>query len=92
MKKIMIIVLGMVFLNTGMAGTPATCEAYYKEIDIYLSKLKGIGVQQAQIDIVRQQYEQSRKQIARLPADNQAMACQQELDVLEQAVDAAGIK
>lgn len=92
MKKIMIIVLGMVFLNTGMAATTATCEAYYKEIDIYLSKLKETGVQQAQIDIVRQQYEQSRKQIARLPADNQEMACKQGLDVLEQAVDAAGMK
>ncbi|MGE2231201.1 DUF5339 domain-containing protein [Escherichia coli] len=78
-------------MSASAALTPA-CEEYYKEIDNFVAKMKEMGTPEAQVNTLKQQYEQSRKQIAALPDASQDMACKQGLDALRQSMSAAGIK
>ena len=92
MKKIIILSLSLLFVNSALAATSESCESYKKQMDSYLIKMKEMGTQQTQIDMLSQQFEQSFTQIKNLPAESQEMTCKQCLDALKQTMEAANIK
>ena len=54
--------------------------------------MKEMGTPDAQINVIKQQYEQSKQQISALPESSQDMACKQGLEALKQSMSAVGIK
>ncbi|MDW6628087.1 DUF5339 domain-containing protein, partial [Escherichia coli] len=92
MKTITVLLTTVLFSMSASAALTPACEEYYKEIDNFVAKMKEMGTPEAQVNTLKQQYEQSRKQIAALPDASQDMACKQGLDALRQSMSAAGIK
>ena len=74
------------------AESASVCQDYYKEIDNFMDKMKEMGTPDAQINVIKQQYEQSKQQISALPESSQDMACKQGLEALKQSMSAVGIK
>ncbi|HFG5847100.1 TPA: DUF5339 family protein [Salmonella enterica] len=92
MKAITVLLTATLFSVSASAALTPACEEYYKEIDNFVAKMKETGTPEAQLNTLKQQYEQSRQQIAALPDASQDMACKQGLDALRQSMSAAGIK
>lgn len=92
MKAITVLLTAALFSVSASAALTPVCEEYYKEIDNFVSKMKETGTPEAQVNTLKNQYEQSRQQIAALPEASQDMACKQGRDALRQSMSAAGIK
>lgn len=92
MKKIFIFSLGLLFLNNAIAASSESCESYKREMGSYLTKMKEAGTQQPQIDMLKQQFDQSFSQIEQLPKESQEMTCKQGLDALKQSMKATNIQ
>ena len=92
MKKIIALLFVATFATSASAAMTQTCQDYYKEIDNFMDKMKEMGTPDAQINVIKQQYEQSKQQISALPESSQDMACKQGLEALKQSMSAVGIK
>ncbi|WP_336285830.1 DUF5339 domain-containing protein [Citrobacter arsenatis] len=92
MKKVIMVCFGLLFVNSAMAAGSESCALYKTEIDSYLSKMKEMGTQQSQLDMLKQQFEQSLSQMKNLPADSQEMTCKQGLDALRQMMKSANMQ
>ena len=66
MKTITVLLTTVLFSMSASAALTPACEEYYKEIDNFVAKMKEMGTPEAQVNTLKQQYEQSRKQIAAL--------------------------
>lgn len=86
MKKLML-VTGLLSLSSVAfsAQLSPTCEDYFKQVDGYMELLSKNDAMKGQIDTMKQQYADSKKQFAELPADAQNSACKQGIDALAQA-------
>ena len=81
MKKVLtaLMVSGMV-ASASAADLSATCKEYFAEIDTFVA-----AVPAAQQEMMKQQYEASKKQITALPTAQQDMMCKQGLEQLKQS-------
>lgn len=86
MKKL-IMAAGLLSLSSVAfsAQLSSVCEDYFKQVDEYVDLLSKNDVTKGQIDTMKQQYTDSKKQFMQLPADAQDTACKQGLDALAQA-------
>ncbi|MEY1090345.1 DUF5339 domain-containing protein [Morganella morganii] len=86
MKKL-ILAAGLLSLSSAAfsAQLSATCEDYFKQVDGYMELLAKNDAMKGQIETMKQQYDDSKKQFMELPADAQDAACKQGIDALAQA-------
>ncbi|MGV6987577.1 DUF5339 family protein [Testudinibacter sp. P80/BLE/0925] len=76
MKKVMLAaVLGLFAFSANAADLDPQCDAYFKAVDEYVEKAP---------DAIKQQMEESKKQMAAMPLATQKMACEQALEALKQ--------
>ncbi|EEM1159078.1 DUF5339 domain-containing protein [Salmonella enterica] len=88
----LLLLTGLLYANIASAAVAPECEAYFKETDKYLDKLKELNTDKAQLDVIRQQYDLSKKQMSTLPSESQKVACSQALQAMKQSMEAAGMK
>jgi len=93
MKKITLTLGTLVlFLSaSAFAASTESCEKYFKTIDTYLENISKDETMKSQLDMVKQQYSQSKEQMSALPEATQDQACQQGQAALESAMKASGI-
>ena len=74
-----------------VAGATATCNTYFADIDAMIAKASENPQAKAQMDAMKGQLDEGKKQIAALPKDQQDAACQQGIDAMKQLKAALGI-
>jgi hypothetical protein len=79
MKRLLFIML-LGFSSISMADLTESCKTYFDKLDSFM---KAIPKQQS--DMIKQSVELAKQQISSLSADNQAPACKQGMDFLQQA-------
>ncbi|EPU3935401.1 DUF5339 domain-containing protein [Morganella morganii] len=86
MKKL-ILAAGLLSLSSVAfsAQLSSTCEDYFKQVDGYMELLAKNDAMKGQVDTMKQQYADSKKQFTELPADAQDTACKQGIEALAQA-------
>ncbi|EEU2031423.1 DUF5339 domain-containing protein [Escherichia coli] len=92
MRNIFALLVTVISCTTASAAMTETCQKYFDETDKFLSQMKTTGVADEQINLMKQQYEQSKKQFSSLPEASQDAACKQASDALKQSMNAAKIK
>ncbi|WP_033002518.1 DUF5339 family protein [Aggregatibacter sp. oral taxon 458] len=85
MKKLLVAVLLSGFAMSASAGLSKSCEAYFAEIDSFVSAAPA-----AQQAMLKQQYDASKQQLSALPEAAQEQACSQATEQLKQAKAAMG--
>ena len=85
MKKVLVAVLLSGFAMSASAGLSKSCEAYFAEIDSFVSAAPA-----AQQAMLKQQYEASKQQLSALPEAAQEQACSQATEQLTQVKAAMG--
>lgn len=90
MKKnhAVIAIAALTFSTVSFAATTETCAKYFKSLDAHIESVGN----KAQADALKQQYEQSKKQLSALPEDVQNQTCQQAQTALEASMKAAKAK
>lgn len=82
MRKIIALSLALVPMFSFASDN---CSIYFDSIDSYLSQVAGTPSMKAQLDMVKRQYEQSKKQIQSLPEAQREAVCSQGLNALKMA-------
>jgi len=85
MKKVLVAVLLSGFAMSASAGLSKSCEAYFAEIDSFVSAAPA-----AQQAMLKQQYDASKQQLSALPEAAQEQACSQATEQLKQVKAAMG--
>lgn len=86
MKKLVLAVALLSATSTAFAADlTESCENYFKAVDGYLEQVASVDAMKGQLDLIKSQYDDSKKQISALPADQQDATCKGSLEVLEQA-------
>ncbi|HCM63904.1 MAG TPA: hypothetical protein DIT05_15380 [Morganella sp. (in: Bacteria)] len=67
------------------ASLSSTCENYFKQVDEYVELLSKNDAMKGQMEAMKQQYDDSKKQFMELPTEAQDSACKQGIDALSQA-------
>ena len=75
-----------------VAGATETCNAYFAEVDSLIAKASENPQAKAQLDAMKGQLEEGKKQVAALPKDQQDQACQQGIDAMKQMKTALGLE
>ncbi|HEM7144079.1 TPA: hypothetical protein U2I65_000944 [Providencia stuartii] len=75
-----------------VAGATETCNAYFAEVDGLIAKASEDPQAKTQLDSMKGQLEEGKKQIAALPKDQQDKACQQGIDALKQMKSVLGLQ
>ena len=75
-----------------VAGATETCNAYFAEVDGLIAKASEDPQAKTQLDSMKGQLEEGKKQIAALPKDQQVTACQQGIDALKQMKSVLGLQ
>lgn len=75
-----------------VAGATETCNAYFAEVDSLIAKASENPQAKAQLDAMKGQLEEGKKQVAALPKDQQDQACQQGIDAMKQMKTALGLQ
>lgn len=92
MKKL-VLACGLLALSTSaFAGMTETCTKYVAEVDALIAKASENEAAKAQMDAMKTQMEESKKQIAAMPADSQDAACKQGLEYMGQMKASMGIQ
>ncbi len=63
MKTITVLLTTVLFSMSASAALTPACEEYYKEIDNFVAKMKEMGTPEAQVNTLKQQYEQSENKL-----------------------------
>lgn len=93
MKKL-ILACGLLALSGSVfAGDLTdTCKKYVEEVDALIAKASENEAAKAQMDAMKTQMEEGKKQIAAMPAESQDAACKQGLDYMGQMKASMGIQ
>lgn len=75
-----------------VAGATETCNAYFAEVDGLIAKASENPQAKAQLDTMKSQLEEGKKQVAALSKDEQDKACQQGIDAMKQMKTALGLQ
>ncbi|WP_265495124.1 DUF5339 domain-containing protein, partial [Providencia heimbachae] len=75
-----------------VAGATETCNTYFAEVDSLITKASENPQAKAQLDAMKGQLEEGKKQVAALPKDQQDKACQQGIDAMKQMKTALGLQ
>ncbi len=67
-----------------IAGATETCNAYFNDVDLMISKASEDPRTKAQLDAMQEQLNEGKKQIAALPKDQQDVECQKGIDTMKQ--------
>lgn len=86
MKNIMLVALLMSASSVAFsADLSKTCEDYYAAMDSHLEMTAANEAMKPQLDAIKGQYEESKKQILAMPVEQQNTVCKAGLDALAQA-------
>lgn len=83
---------GIDYHSEVVAGATETCNAYFAEVDGLIAKASEDPQAKTQLDSMKGQLEEGKKQIAALPKDQQDKACQQGIDALKQMKSVLGLQ
>ncbi|EIX4510769.1 DUF5339 domain-containing protein [Escherichia coli] len=88
MKTILLCLFITTFTSSAIAAMPQACQDYHKEIDNFIIKLKDMGTAEAQINVMKEQYDRSKQQISVLSVTDQETACKKNMDALKSSMAA----
>lgn len=92
LKKIIALAALPMFVSvSASAALTDSCKEYFTSIDSYLEKVQSEPSMKEQFDMIKQQYDQSRDQISKMPETTQDQTCKQGQDLLAQVLKAAGM-
>lgn len=78
--------------KTDYIGATDTCKAYFSEVDSLVTKASENPQTKAQLDSIKNQLEDGKKQIISLPKDQQDKACRQGIDAMKQIKQSLNMK
>ncbi|OCG07882.1 hypothetical protein A9G13_06625 [Gilliamella sp. wkB178] len=84
MKKLAFIVALMSMSSVAMADLSATCKTYFDKIDTLVKSIPDDAATKQQTDLIKQNLEAGKQQVAALPESQQDNACKQGEEVLKQ--------
>ena len=84
MKKVLFSVVLLSLSSVTMAGLSETCKSYFDKIDIIIKNMPEDAASKQQIDMMKQNLDAGKQQVAALPDKQQETACQQGLEALKQ--------
>lgn len=73
-------------------GATDNCKAYFSEVDSLVTKASENPQTKAQLDSIKNQLEDGKKQIVALPKDQQDKACKQGIDAMKQIKQSLNMK
>lgn len=89
MKKVLVALSILITSSCALAADLApSCDEYFKEIDNYLEAVGKNKATQSNLEMVRSQYEEAKKQMELMPKEVQQQACTQGATALKQAIAA----
>jgi len=91
MKKIALAALLMGFSVSSFAETE-TCKQYFTEMDSFIKEASKHQEAKAQVDMLKTQLAESKKQLESYPAEQQDAGCKQGLAAMKQLNASLGIK
>lgn len=91
MKKIALAALLMGMCTASYAETE-TCKKYFAEMDSFITQASKHEEAKAQVDMLKTQLAESKKQMEAYPVDQQDAGCNQGLEAMKQLNASLGIK
>ncbi|MGG4606243.1 DUF5339 family protein [Paenalcaligenes sp. Me131] len=86
MKKIILAgVIASMSSATFAADLSQACTDYYAAVDKYVEQIASHDAMKGQVDMIKAQYDDSKKMIESMPKDSQDAACNAANDAMKQA-------
>ncbi|MGG4776048.1 DUF5339 family protein [Paenalcaligenes sp. Me52] len=86
MKKIILAgVIASMSSATFAADMSQACTDYYTAVDKYIEQIASHDAMKGQVDMIKAQYDDSKKMIESMPKDSQDAACNAANDAMKQA-------
>ncbi|ELP5236137.1 DUF5339 domain-containing protein [Citrobacter freundii] len=82
MKKLLALAVMIVPLTSFASST---CDEYFKSVDGYLDQIAAVPEMKTQLDALKAQYAQTKKQLEAMPAESQEASCKQGLEAMKMA-------
>lgn len=93
MKKLIFIFSMLAISSSALAGEMTdTCKKYVEEVDALIVKGSENAAAKPQMDALKTQMEEAKKQISALPEAQQDASCKQGIDMMSQMKASMGIK
>ena len=93
MKKIIFAAALTLVSGSSFAAITETCQKYFDDVDALIVQASKTNDQaKQQMEALKPQLEQAKKQLAELPAENQDAGCKQGSDALVQMKQSMGIQ
>ncbi|WP_058913497.1 DUF5339 domain-containing protein [Entomohabitans teleogrylli] len=92
MKKALLVASLVMFSGSSFAAVTETCQKYLDEVDAIMEQASANEAAKAQVDALKVQLAEAKKQIESMPEAEQNSGCQQGMAAMAQMKQAMGLQ